>query len=285
MPAEGEASGQPIVDMGLFRHEAVAVDPRTSTVYLTEDNKSGSGLYKFLPHDPSGQLGSLEAGGRLFMLAVDDIPHCDLAMIAEGDQYRVHWVAIADPNALPESVDEFGATSGKSGPFLQGEAQGGGVFSRLEGAWFQEGALYFADTDGGAAEEGVIWKYTPDEDERSGTLVAIFVSRFSEETDAPDNLCLNPRGQLFFCEDGGHTPDRIMGLTHEGQVFAFGANNVVLSEAEVRAMNREGAIGARDYRGSEWAGAGFSPDGQTLFVNIQGPGITFAITGPWEKWV
>ena len=26
---------------------------------------------------------------------------------------------------------------------------------------------------------------------------------------------------------------------------------------------------------------GFSPDGQTLFVNIQYPGMTLAITGPW----
>jgi secreted PhoX family phosphatase len=33
----------------------------------------------------------------------------------------------------------------------------------------------------------------------------------------------------------------------------------------------------------ELAGATFSPDGETLFVNIQTPGITFAIWGPWRK--
>jgi len=32
---------------------------------------------------------------------------------------------------------------------------------------------------------------------------------------------------------------------------------------------------------SEFAGPTFSPDGQWLFVNIQVPGITCAITGPW----
>ena len=32
---------------------------------------------------------------------------------------------------------------------------------------------------------------------------------------------------------------------------------------------------------NEWAGAVFSPDGKWLFVNIQTPGVTFAITGPW----
>ena len=32
---------------------------------------------------------------------------------------------------------------------------------------------------------------------------------------------------------------------------------------------------------SELAGAVFAPDGQTLFVNIQNPGITLAVKGPW----
>ena len=41
------------------------------------------------------------------------------------------------------------------------------------------------------------------------------------------------------------------------------------------------AIEPNDYRDSEWAGATFSPDGKTLFVNIQTPGVTLAITGPW----
>ena len=39
---------------------------------------------------------------------------------------------------------------------------------------------------------------------------------------------------------------------------------------------------------SEFAGACFSPDGEILFVNIQGEdspgtGMTLAIWGPWEK--
>jgi hypothetical protein len=45
----------------------------------------------------------------------------------------------------------------------------------------------------------------------------------------------------------------------------------------------EGQIAPGDYRQSEWAGACYSPDGKWLFVNIQTPGITFAIKGPWGK--
>ncbi len=41
---------------------------------------------------------------------------------------------------------------------------------------------------------------------------------------------------------------------------------------------------ARNPRGnSEFAGACFSPDGSTLFVNIQKAGLTVAISGPWRK--
>ncbi len=32
---------------------------------------------------------------------------------------------------------------------------------------------------------------------------------------------------------------------------------------------------------TEWAGACFSPDGKTLFVNVYSPAKTVAITGPW----
>jgi secreted PhoX family phosphatase len=31
------------------------------------------------------------------------------------------------------------------------------------------------------------------------------------------------------------------------------------------------------------AGVCFDPYGEVLFVNIQRPGITFAIWGPWER--
>jgi secreted PhoX family phosphatase len=34
--------------------------------------------------------------------------------------------------------------------------------------------------------------------------------------------------------------------------------------------------------GSEFAGSTFSPDGSTLFVNMQRPGFTIAIKGPWQ---
>jgi secreted PhoX family phosphatase len=70
------------------------------------------------------------------------------------------------------------------------------------------------------------------------------------------------------CEDGSGVK-HIRGLTRDGQVFEF-ARNI---------MNT-----------SEFCGAGFSPDGETLFLNVQGSatdagtvrGVTFAVRGPWR---
>ena len=64
-------------------------------------------------------------------------------------------------------------------------------------------------------------------------------------------------------------------LTREGQIARLVRNNVVLNG------ERNGLRG--DFRSSEFAGATFSPDGRWLFVNVQRPGITMAITGPWER--
>ena len=73
-----------------------------------------------------------------------------------------------------------------------------------------------------------------------------------------------------------HAGERLLGLTLDGNIFTFAKNNANLTEptTSVRVL-------AGNYRQAEWAGACYSPDGKWLFVNIQTPGITFAITGPW----
>ena len=67
----------------------------------------------------------------------------------------------------------------------------------------------------------------------------------------------------------------MFGLSRDGRLFRFARNNVRLTG------ERNGIVG--DFTQSEFAGATYSPDGRWLFVNVQNPGITFAITGPWEQ--
>ena len=78
------------------------------------------------------------------------------------------------------------------------------------------------------------------------------------------------RGTLVICEDNVED-NYIRGLTKDGRLFDI-------------ALNRLVGTAGNDRSGDEFAGATFSPDGGTLFVNIQaGAGMTFAIWGPWDR--
>jgi secreted PhoX family phosphatase len=91
------------------------------------------------------------------------------------------------------------------------------------------------------------------------------------------------------CEDGDADPQRLIGLTSEGTTFEFAQNRIQLAAGDLALIDAAypgtqanfAASPVGSYTGSEWAGATFH--GDWLFVNIQTPGVTFAITGPWQK--
>jgi secreted PhoX family phosphatase len=88
--------------------------------------------------------------------------------------------------------------------------------------------------------------------------------------DFPDNVTTSTRGTLVLCEDS--TGDNYLrGLSRRGTLSDIALNRLV------------GANGLPRF-GDEFAGATFSPDGGTLFVNIQASrGMTIAIWGPWGR--
>jgi secreted PhoX family phosphatase len=262
VPLDLAPTRRPLVAMGRFVHEAVAVDPRRGIVYETEDARR-AGLYRFTPTSP----GRLSEGGRLEMLAVRAHPRFDLRDgQPAGVRYGVHWVEIGDPD---RAHADAAATDG-GGVFMQGFEAGGAVFARLEGACYADGKVFVTSTDGGSARMGQVWELDIDAQE----LRLLFESSGADVLNMPDNLTMSPRGGLVLCEDGTVNPC-IHGLTTDGQLFRFARNAVHL------AGERNGISG--DFTFAEFAGATFSPDGRWLFVNLQTPGITLAITGPWEK--
>ena len=287
-PNLGKASAKPIKEMGLFRHEAAAVDPKTSNVYLTEDNGPNSGLYRFIPKDKSQKLGSLERGGDLQMLKVKDSDNANLVDVRLKNAFDVEWVAVADPDSDPEGLDNATAESlwmarGKSGTYIQGETLGGARFSRLEGIWYADKKIYFVDTDSGPARAGTLWVLDLENDR----IVVHHTSPSESRSDAIDNVTVNESsGMVLACEDGGGVYDgeqlvygcRILLIRSNGIAVPFAENNIQITAQ----IENKPQVEIGDYRGQEWAGATFSPDGQTLFANIQTPGITFAITGPWS---
>jgi len=256
----------PLRAMGRFNHEGIAVDPHSGVVYQTEDREDGL-FYRFIP----ARKGQLVAGGRLQALRVLAQRGADTrnwqgtqaARIPLGEVMPVAWVELDDIDAPEDDLRGRGFELG-------GAAQ----FARGEGIWCDGEAVYFACTSGGAQQKGQIWRYVPSPDEGTGrergrpaTLELYAEPEDSNLLENCDNLTVAPWGDLIVCEDGincedGVKEEYLIGITPKGQFYRFARNA---------------------YNPSELAGATFSPDGSILFVNIQDPGLTLAITGPWHK--
>lgn len=258
VPARGLGNPEPILALGQMKHEAATVDPASGIVYLTEDADHESGFYRMIPKVP----GDLHRGGRLQMLRAAGVPDLRRGR-REGERLRVDWVDIEDPTA---GVD---AEGGVYGLVRAGKAAGASIFTRLEGCIAGEGRIWFTSTDGGDARCGQLWAYYPE----TGELELVYESPDPAELDYPDNIVLSPRGGLVICEDSDQPVQRLYGMDRLGGLFEFCRNNVQLE-------GERGFTG--DFRGAEWAGACFSPDGRWLFANVYDPGFSVAITGPWK---
>jgi secreted PhoX family phosphatase len=241
----------PLKAMGRFVHEAIAVDPRTGYVYETED-AGQSGLYRFIPNKRS----QLAAGGKLQMLAVKDQPRYQ-ALIGQKVRQPISaiWIDIPEPDPASAETDPASV-------YKQGLERGGATFARLEGCWYGQGKIFFTSTSGGESRLGQIWQYEP-KGKNDGVLTLLFESPDAQHLEGPDNLCVSPRGGLAICEDG-RGEQFVRGLTPDGRIFDFARNTIPGHEDK------------------EFAGATFSPDGETLFFNAQTAGLTFAVWGPWK---
>jgi secreted PhoX family phosphatase len=261
VPADGAASAVPLKAMGRFSHEATATDPVTGHVYLTEDAGS-SALYRYRPTNRA----DLGAGGVLEAMKLAGT--ADTIDWKTGMSARVEgWVTVERPDWAP----------GEPTPWQQVTANGAARISRGEGAWHGNGLIYVISTNGGPARQGQVFAYDP----LAGTFTAVFTSPSAGVLNAPDNVTVSPRGGLVLCEDGSGL-EYLHGLSPDGVIFPFAQNNVVLTSELAASKGYTGT----DFTGSEWAGATFEPkNGDWLFVNIQTPGITFAITGPWRQGI
>jgi uncharacterized protein len=264
-------SVSPIRAAGRFAHEAVAVDPRTGYLYLTEDNFGfPSGFYRYRAPQNPVVTGELTDGGILEMLAIEGERNAQLHTgRTVGETLDVSWVEIRDP----DPTFKRGTTNDEAISAVgdQGRKRGAAIFSRLEGLHFGDGTFYIVSTQGGDAPDGgptggfgdgygQVWGYEP----ATETLTLLFESPGKEVLELPDNATVSPQGSVLLNEDGP-VENFLRGLTPDGVLFDF-------------AMN---AIPGRMQE--EFAGSTFSPDGKTLFVNIQASSaLTLAIWGPWK---
>ncbi|WP_229448549.1 PhoX family phosphatase [Massilia sp. CF038] len=279
--------GSPIIGMGRFAHEAAAVDAATGIVYMTEDSSGKSGFYRYLPDIRPGARGSLAMGGVLQMARIKGVSNANLAKAALHAKLALDWVDIANPDqARGDAIGLNGeAISNAAGPFVQGWRQGALRMNRGEGIWYADGKMFVMDTSGGSVARGAIWQL----DLATQTLTCIYSSPAPVVGNMGDNLTVSPRQAILICEDASTAAtdsfgfgQRLMGLTGQGDAYIFAKNNVQLSAVQLAVAGKQTYL-AGDHRANEFAGACFDPTGRYLFVNIQTPGISLAITGPWAN--
>ena len=261
----------PLKFLGRYSHEAVAVDPNTSSINLTEDAGGPNGLY-FRWTPPAGFIGGKGAlrdvavgpggdtAGRLQAMSCykgsKHIPDLSLAT-QPGTRYKVRWVDVPDRDAMSVSVRS---------QFSEDQITRS---RKLEGAYWGDGGAYFiasfARTSDGSINEhdGQVWFYDPASE--TVTLKTIFGVNpdpsADTDYDGPDNISLSPHGGLILAEDGDGI-NHLVGITDQGKAYPLARN---------------------DLTDSEFTGPTFSADGRILFANIQSPGFVFAITGPWGR--
>jgi secreted PhoX family phosphatase len=158
------SQGTPRAALGLYAHEAAAVDPNGRQVYLTEDRPDGR-LYRFTPRSYPDL-----ANGRLEVARVDGDPQTGAS---------VAWITVSD--------GETGATKPRpadSTAFNGGE----GICWRADAVYFTtkgDNRVWMLDT----AEQRLTVLY--DDDTVAGTQLR-----------GVDNVVVSGSGEVFVAEDG-----------------------------------------------------------------------------------
>ena len=228
----GRLQAEPRPLLGVFKHEAAAVDPVQGRVYLTEDDGSGC-FYRFTPDQyPSLDSGVLEA-----------------AIVAEDGAVR--WRQVPDP------------TTAETGTPTQDQVDGATRFSGGEGIWHARGVCYFT-TKG----DKRVWAY----DIRERRLEVIYDHEQSSDAslDAVDNVTVTAVGDVYVCEDGGNLEIGL--ISEENTVSPFlrlpGEEH---SQSEICGACFDPS-GTRLYFTSQRAGFGVGPvPGPGVIYEVTGP--------------
>ena len=159
-----------IPNLGMFNHEAAAVDPETSIIYQTEDT-SESGFYRFIPEKKITTMGELsKVKGKFQVMSIQS-------------KNKVVWNDVNDPLARPnKKIDLMKRKQNKKIKYKK--------FKRGEGAWYHGGKVYFATTS-----TNQIWSY----DIAKETCKILY--KGNGKLKKPDNVTVSNSGLVMAAED------------------------------------------------------------------------------------
>jgi secreted PhoX family phosphatase len=167
--------------MGIFKHEAAAVDARQRRVYLTEDLVDG-GLYRYTPERwPDLSAGLLE-----------------IARVGKGG--AVEWIEVPDPSAARERTRR--------------QVPGSTRFMRGEGLWLDDRTLYVSTT----ADQRV---HAYDTERGRMRVIYDGLASASAPLLRVDQLTGSRAGEVFVCEDIATEEIDIGLISRDGSVSKF----------------------------------------------------------------
>ncbi len=182
------------------------------------------------------------------MKDIKDSRNWNQSLVKSNEKYRAEWVKIEDYDPEDDTVR------------IEGIDKGATTFARPEGIIADDKSIYACCTSGGHLKKGQIWKINPTSS-KDLSVELWYEVQDEASLNMPDNIVIAPWGDLIICEDNSDV-NRLWGLTSKGKPYLIAQNS---------------------YTGSEFAGACFSPVDNTMFVNIQGNGLTLLIEGNWNE--
>ena len=225
---------------GRMHREAVALDPKTGIVYMTEDRADGC-FYRHVPVKKDEPLGP----GKVQALAIEGVPNSSPYPQPDGQKlgppkwpnghrWRTTWVDIPDPHAKTDSCR------------AQGLEKGATAFMRGEGIVWSGTSVWFTASLGGAAWAGQIFEFIPDGgDTGTGQLVMHLEVEDRSVVSCPDNLIMTPTGDLLMAEDNyamgpGCTHQHLRIMNRKGQIYDLARNRIIFQRKAERALSLQG---------------------------------------------
>ena len=265
----GHSDGQPLRRWGASCTRRSPPTTAAGSSYETEDPGSGrgAGFYRFLPRDRR----NLRKGGRLQILGIKGSPEYDARQGQQrGKPLPVKWIDIDEPD--PEYVNE----DDPRGVFQQGWRDGACKFNRLEGCWWPTATASSSSPPAAATSRtatstrdgyregyGQIWEY------RAGAIGGTLVLHYESPGGEVARLARQPHGHAAR-RPAAVRGRRVGGRTTTPHPLAPGIVNVnrligISPRGEAFDVRRQPCSAP-----TELAGVCFSPDGETLFVNLYG---------------
>lgn len=166
----GKKQAQAKKALGLFKHEAVAVDTKNKQLYLTEDEPDGC-LYRYTANSHNAEgYPDLDDG------------YLEVAEIINGQVGKLRWHKLPDPLA-------------NSNP-TRYQVKECSKFDGGEGIWYHQEVVYFT-TKG----DDRVWAY----DVKNNDLSIIYNAALHTNPvlTGVDNITASAAGELLIAEDGG----------------------------------------------------------------------------------